>query len=187
MNPQKKGRHRGGRKGYHRRGAGSGVRLPDSGVAGRYAHFGRTTRDGYILSFAESSDYPGKLREIIKVSTTRAHVPEHLVELGRWMADYYCCSQEQSIRTLLPAAVRSGKVKPKKIKVYRIGDRQAAEQFLRDNETKPSAALRTGLIQLLLPGKPLTSATPRCTPCSGTESSRPTKSPSGETSSATPG
>lgn len=120
--------------------------------------FGRTTRDGYILSFAESSDYPGKLREIIKVSTTRAHVPEHLVELGRWMADYYCCSQEQSIRTLLPAAVRSGKVKPKKIKVYRIGDRQAAEQFLRDNETKPSAALRTGLIQLLLPGKPLTAA-----------------------------
>ena len=59
--------------------------------------FGRTTRDGYILSFAESSDYPGKLREIIKVSTTRAHVPEHLVELGRWMADYYCCSQEQKV------------------------------------------------------------------------------------------
>ena len=75
--------------------------------------FGRSTRDGYILSFAEFSDYHGELKEIIGVSTTRAHVPEHLVELGRWMADYYCCSQEQSIRTLLPAAVRSGKVKPK--------------------------------------------------------------------------
>ena len=70
--------------------------------------FGRSTRDGYILSFAEFSDYHGELKEIIGVSTTRAHVPEHLVELGRWMADYYCCSQEQSIRTLLPAAVRSG-------------------------------------------------------------------------------
>ena len=33
---------------------------------------------------------------------------EKLLELGSWMADYYCCSYEQTIKALLPGAVRRG-------------------------------------------------------------------------------
>ena len=112
--------------------------------------FGRSRRDGYVLSLADASDYAGKLKPILGICGDRAHVPEQLVTLGRWMADYYCCSQEQAIRTLLPAAVRSGKVKPKKRKLYRIADREAASTFVAVNAAKPSAALRVDLLKSLL-------------------------------------
>jgi hypothetical protein len=85
-------------------------------------------------------------KPILGICGDRAHVPEHLVALGRWMADYYCCTQEQAIRTLLPAAVRSGKVKPKKRKLYRIADREAASAYVAVNAQKPAAALRVDLL-----------------------------------------
>lgn len=112
--------------------------------------FGNSRRDGYVLSLAETSVYDGKLKAILGICGDRAHVPENLVTLGRWMADYYCCTQEQAIRTLLPAAVRSGKVKPKKRKLYRIADRDAASSFVAVNAKKPSAALRVDLLKVLL-------------------------------------
>lgn len=112
--------------------------------------FGNSRRDGYVLSLAETSIYGGKLKALLGICGDRAHVPENLVTLGRWMADYYCCTQEQAIRTLLPAAVRSGKVKPKKRKLYRIADRDAASSFVAVNAKKPSATLRVDLLKVLL-------------------------------------
>ncbi len=112
--------------------------------------FGNSRRDGYVLSLAETSIYDGKLKPILAICGDRAHVPENLVTLGRWMADYYCCTQEQAIRTLLPAAVRSGKVKPKKRKLYRIANRDAASNFVAVNAKKPSAELRVDLLKVLL-------------------------------------
>ncbi len=112
--------------------------------------FGQSHRDGYVLSLAESSSFAGTLKPILDICDNRAHVPENLVTLGRWMADYYCCTQEQAIRTLLPAAVRSGKVKPKMRKLYRIADREKASTFVAINGEKPSAALRVDLLKILL-------------------------------------
>ena len=48
--------------------------------------FGRSRRDGYVLSLADASDYAGKLKPILGICGDRAHVPEQLVTLGRWMA-----------------------------------------------------------------------------------------------------
>ena len=70
--------------------------------------FGRTLREGVVLALPESSPYPlSKLKPIAGLCTSRADVPEKLIALGQWIAEYYCCSQEHAIRTLLPAAVRS--------------------------------------------------------------------------------
>ena len=112
--------------------------------------FGKSRREGYVLSLAETSSFAGTVKPILGICGDRAHVPEHLVALGRWMADYYCCTQEQAIRTLLPAAVRSGKVKPKKRKLYRIADREAASAYVAVNAQKPAAALRVDLLKVLL-------------------------------------
>lgn len=112
--------------------------------------FGKSRREGYVLSLAETSSFAGTVKPILGICGDRAHVPEHLVALGRWMADYYCCTQEQAIRTLLPAAVRSGKVKPKKRKFYRIADREAASAYVAVNAQKPAAALRVDLLKVLL-------------------------------------
>ncbi|MDR0932528.1 MAG: primosomal protein N' [Victivallales bacterium] len=114
--------------------------------------FGNSRRDGYVLSLAENSSFDGKLKSLLGICGDRAHVPEQLVTLGRWMAEYYCCSQEQAIRSLLPAAVRSGKIKPRKRKIYRIADRDAAQSFVAINSAKPSAALRVDLLKALLSG-----------------------------------
>ena len=75
--------------------------------------FGNSRRNGYVLELAESSSFgaDSKLKALTGLSGSRAHIPEKLITLGKWMADYYCASQEHAIRTLLPAAVRSGKVK----------------------------------------------------------------------------
>ncbi len=112
--------------------------------------FGRSRREGYVLSLAEHPDYEGRLKPISAICETRAHVPEQLVKLGRWMAEYYCCSQEQSIRTLLPAAVRSGRIRHKIRRLYRIADVEAAQRFIAGNSEKPGAALRVALLKALL-------------------------------------
>ena len=89
-------------------------------------NFGNSVRTGYVLALAESSSYPAeKLKALTAISTDRAHIPENLVALGKWIAEYYCCSQEQAIRTLLPSAVRSGKVRAKSRRIYYISNKEA--------------------------------------------------------------
>ena len=114
------------------------------------APFGRSRRSGYVLALTETSEFAGKLRPLAGFSPRRESVPEHLVRLGRWMADYYCCSQEQAIRTLLPSAVRSGKIRPKLRKLYHLRDTAEAESFLLANAEKPSAKQRVEIVRRLL-------------------------------------
>lgn len=113
--------------------------------------FGRTTRTGYVLSLAENSSYdPTRLRELIAVAGDRPAIPENLVTLGKWIAEYYCASQEHAIRTLLPAAVRSGRVKEKTCKIFFIDDRSEAEKYIIDNAKKTQLAKRVKVLQMML-------------------------------------
>ena len=113
--------------------------------------FGRSSRTGYVLSLTETSSYdPSKLREISSVASDRPAIPEKLVALGRWIAEYYCASQEHAIRTLLPAVVRSGKVREKKLKLFSVSDRAAAEKYLIDNAGKARTAKRVEMLKMLL-------------------------------------
>ncbi len=120
---------------------GAAVRIP----------FGNSVREGYVLELAEKCDYPPeKLKPLLGLSADRAPVPEHLIALGEWMAEYYCCSREQAIRTLLPAAVRTGRVRPATTHVYSVADEAAARKFLEDNRDKKNASGRCSLLQILL-------------------------------------
>ena len=93
--------------------------------------FGRTLREGVVLALLESSPYPlSKLKPIAGLCAARADIPEKLIELGQWIAEYYCCSQEHAIRTLLPAAVRSGKIRPKTRKLFTIAKGAEAEKII---------------------------------------------------------
>lgn len=118
--------------------AGSRVTVP----------FGHGTRDGFVLELAETSPFD-KLKCILSLSGG-AHLPERLVELGKWMAEYYCCSREQAIRALLPGAVRSGRVKAKLCKYCSLGDEAAVRDFIAANEEKKSFAGRVEILQTLL-------------------------------------
>ncbi len=111
--------------------------------------FGKSRRDGFVLDIVPKSDYPS-LKSIIAPLTSRANIPEGLVKLGRWLAEYYCCSQEQAIRTLLPGAVRGDKVRAKLQKFCVIKDLEAAENFVSENREKKSAAARISILKTLL-------------------------------------
>ncbi len=113
--------------------------------------FGRSTRTGYVLRISETSDYePGRVKALLGICESRPGIPGHLVALGEWMAEYYCCTQEQAIRTLLPAAVRNGKVKRKTRKIYRIANVAAAQKFVAENSGKVRASARVAIVKFLL-------------------------------------
>ena len=113
--------------------------------------FGRTSRTGYVLSLAQSSSYdPAKLRELTGIAADRQAIPENLIKLGRWIAEYYCATQEHAIRTLLPAAVRSGKVREKKCKLYSVADLAAAEKYIIEHAQESRLAKRVKVLQMLI-------------------------------------
>ena len=72
--------------------------------------FGKSTRTGCVLEIADVENYRGsfELKNIIALKSNSPQLPPKLLELGRWMADYYCCSYENAVKALLPGAVRRG-------------------------------------------------------------------------------
>lgn len=84
--------------------------------------FNNTIRPAYVLDLAWKSDFPDKLKDIAEIDSDGALIPENLIGLGEWMADYYCCPRDLAIRSLLPGVVRGGKVKPKTHLVIRLAD-----------------------------------------------------------------
>ena len=117
--------------------------------------FNRGFRNGYVLSLGSDSPFLQRLKQIDSLCEQHTRIPSKLVELGEWMADYYCCSREQAIRTLLPHAVRSGKIKHKTMPFYTLPDPGKAEQFIADNHDKKSAAKRVELLKFLVTHKDL--------------------------------
>jgi primosomal protein N' (replication factor Y) (superfamily II helicase) len=81
--------------------------------------FGQSTRNAYVMELGNHSEF-GELKDITSVVGDRALITEKLLELGDWMADYYCCTREQCIQVLLPAVIRSQKVKKKKRKLVTL-------------------------------------------------------------------
>jgi primosomal protein N' (replication factor Y) len=74
---------------------------------------GNSTRVGYVVGLADSSVWPD-LKDILALEGEREQIPDHLVRLSQWIADYYCCTKEQAVRAMLPAVVRSGRIQKKR-------------------------------------------------------------------------
>jgi len=111
--------------------------------------FGHSERNGYVLGITDQSDYPPeKLKAIAGISEKHPQIPDSLLRLGKWMADYYCCSREQAVRALLPGAVRSGKIKQKTIKHYYLESSEKAQDYVFQHGKRSPARAR--IIQELL-------------------------------------
>ncbi|MFO1530350.1 MAG: hypothetical protein U1F77_11610, partial [Kiritimatiellia bacterium] len=67
--------------------------------------FGKRTTTGFVVGFADAPARPG-LRELDSVLSGGALLRSDVMDLARWIADYYCCPLEQVLRTVLPGAVR---------------------------------------------------------------------------------
>lgn len=49
---------------------------------------------------------PGRVKRVLRA--TGARLPAELVELGRWLAGYYCCPVGMVLASMVPAAVKAG-------------------------------------------------------------------------------
>ena len=74
--------------------------------------FRTSERSGFVVALKPRSDF-ADVKPILALESEREQIPDHLVWLAEWMADYYCCPKEHAVRTLLPAVVRTGEMKHK--------------------------------------------------------------------------
>lgn len=120
--------------------------------------FGHTRKSGCVLALAPRPEDPRiALKAIAGLCANSTQIPEPLLELGRWMADYYCCTREQAIRALLPGAVRRARKHLRQHKLYAVADPDGCDNFIKANAGKKTAARRIVILQELLraPGRSL--------------------------------
>ena len=103
-------------------------------------------RAAFIVAFAETSPYPS-LKSIRSICRDNTSLPDSLIRLSEWMADYYCCARETAIRNLLPGAVRGGKIKQKTETWYFPSDRDTVVRYMLDN---PRSKGRCALLKVLM-------------------------------------
>ncbi|TAL05405.1 MAG: primosomal protein N' [Verrucomicrobia bacterium] len=60
---------------------------------------------GVVTALAEESAH-ARLKPIIKVIGAQSLVTPRVLQLARWIADYYCCAPEIALKSVLPEAVR---------------------------------------------------------------------------------
>ena len=65
---------------------------------------GNSSRIGYVVGFESHSSFSG-LKELTEVIGDRAQIPDKLVDLAQWMAEYYCCAKEQAVRLENPVEI----------------------------------------------------------------------------------
>jgi primosomal protein N' (replication factor Y) len=60
---------------------------------------------GCVTAMVETSPH-ANLRSILKVIGRQSFVSPKILQLARWMGEYYCCPPEVALKTVLPEAVR---------------------------------------------------------------------------------
>lgn len=132
--------------------------------------FGPTKKHGFVLGLANTTNHKAQLKEIAAVVGSRPFINEKILQLARWMAEYYLAPIEQSLRAILPSVVRRRGVAFKKnIVVTPTEKARDAQQLatLRDNSPRQAdileIVLSSGEIPLrdLLESASTTSATVR--------------------------
>src|ERR1700749_1421885 len=69
------------------------------------APFGARKIFGTVTALAEESAH-ANLKPILRVVGTQTLVTPKILNLARWIADYYCCAPEIALKSVLPEVVR---------------------------------------------------------------------------------
>jgi primosomal protein N' (replication factor Y) len=67
--------------------------------------FGARKVLGYVTGLAEESAYTS-LKPILKVIGAQTLITPKILQLARWIGEYYCCAPEIALKSVLPEAVR---------------------------------------------------------------------------------
>jgi primosomal protein N' (replication factor Y) len=86
-----------------------------------------------VVELLEQSEVQG-LKPIAEVLSEKPLISPVLIQLGHWVASYYCCALHIALRAILPQVVRNAEVKEKMILFARLAqkpDLTALEQLTR--------------------------------------------------------
>ena len=71
--------------------------------------FNRTETTGYVTALLSESAYEERLKEIQSVVGEHPMLHAGMLELADWISEYYVCSRDAVLRSMMPAAVRRRK------------------------------------------------------------------------------
>lgn len=101
---------------------------------------------GTVIEALAASNAKG-MRDISELLNERPLIHPTLLDLARWMADYYCCPLEAAVRSVLPMAVREGKIKEKRINIARLLQTVSEEMLLALEKKAPRQADALRILQ----------------------------------------
>lgn len=74
---------------------------------------GRELR-GFVVGLSTKSSYIKNLKEIYEVVGDSPFIPNNVIKLAYWIADYYCAPIEHAVKAVLPSVVRKKGIAHKK-------------------------------------------------------------------------
>ena len=74
---------------------------------------------GTVIDVLDSCEF-SNVRDLASLLDEKPMIRPALLDLARWMADYYCCPLETAVCSVLPVAVRDGRVSAKKQNTARL-------------------------------------------------------------------
>ena len=113
--------------------------------------FGTREKEGIVTGFTKTCDIaPEKLRAVIRPLEEYAAVPPELMVLAQEMAQKAHCPQAETLRLMLPAQMRGGRIRVKTVRTVCLNvRREEAEEAIR---TERRSRKRIRLLELLLDG-----------------------------------
>ncbi len=124
--------------------------------------FGPRMKEGYVLSFSDETDVPAdKIRAVVRALEEYPAILPELVDLAKWMAKRYRCSLCETLRLMIPAEMRGGRIAEKRVSIARLvrpvsdADRAAlsrAKKQLAALELLSAGPLPTAVVNAQFPG-----------------------------------
>jgi len=106
--------------------------------------FGNTVAEGFVAGFLEETDIEN-IKDIIKITNKDVIIPEHLMELGKWMSERYLCPLAKVLESFIPPGV---KIKVNKVVTLNDEVRHSIDE---DIETMKNAApVQWGILNSLI-------------------------------------
>ena len=113
--------------------------------------FGHLRKEGIVLSLTEECNLEEKrVRDVIRPLEEYAAVPPELMELARQMAQDAHCPLAETLRLMLPAQMRGGRVHVKTERMARL--KVSPEEALEAAEKEKRSPKRAALLRLLADG-----------------------------------
>ena len=92
---------------------------------------GKKNMFGVVFKEVEKPDF--ETREILKI-VEKTPIPKHLIELSKWMSQYYATPLSQVLSGILPAGLSKNRRSSKKEKIKLTDEKESCSNFLYTNQ-----------------------------------------------------